>query len=112
LIHRCGIGQARRLCYSGELISADEAHTLGIADKVVADEAFDEQLSQFAELIASKAPLAVQGAKRVINRSQDTALLSGLRLEVEEFLRLFATADREEGMDAFMQKRKPSFTGR
>jgi enoyl-CoA hydratase len=112
LIHRCGIGQARRLCYSGELISADEAHTLGIADKVVADEVFDEQLSQFAELIASKAPLAVQGAKRVINRSQDTALLSGLRLEVEEFLRLFATADREEGMDAFMQKRKPSFTGR
>jgi enoyl-CoA hydratase len=112
LIHRCGIGQARRLCYSGELISADEAHTLGIADKVVADEAFDEQLSQLAELIASKAPLAVQGAKRVINRSQDTALLSGLRLEVEEFLRLFATADREEGMDAFMQKRKPSFTGR
>ncbi|MFN9917376.1 MAG: enoyl-CoA hydratase/isomerase family protein, partial [Pirellulaceae bacterium] len=83
LIHRCGIGQARRLCYSGELISADEAHTLVIADKVVADEAFDEQLSQLAELIASKAPLAVQGAKRVINRSQDTALLSGLRLEVE-----------------------------
>jgi enoyl-CoA hydratase len=112
LIHRCGVGQARRLCYSGELITAEEARVLGIADKVVPDAAFDEQLTQFAELIASKAPLAVQGAKRVINRSQDTVLLSGLRLEVEEFLRLFASADREEGMDAFMQKRKPSFTGR
>jgi enoyl-CoA hydratase len=112
LIHRCGIGQARRLCYSGELVSADEARVIGLADKVFPDTAFEEQLTAFVELIASKAPLAVQGAKRVINRSQEAALLAGLRLEVEEFLRLFGTADREEGMEAFMQKRKPSFTGR
>jgi enoyl-CoA hydratase len=112
LIHRCGIGQARRLCYGGELLSADEARVIGLADKVFPDAAFDEQVSAMAELIASKAPLAVQGAKRVINSSQNTSLLSGLRLEVEEFLRLFGTADREEGMDAFMQKRKPTFTGR
>jgi enoyl-CoA hydratase len=112
LIQRCGIGQARRLCYGGELLSADEARVVGIADKVFPDAAFDEQVAAMAELIASKAPLAVQGAKRVINSSQNTSLLSGLRLEVEEFLRLFGSADREEGMDAFMQKRKPTFTGR
>lgn len=112
LIQRCGIGQARRLCYSGELISAEEARLIGVADKVLPDSAFDEQLAAFVELIASKAPLAVQGAKRVINRSQEAALLAGLRLEVEEFQRLFGTADREEGMDAFMQKRKATFTGR
>jgi enoyl-CoA hydratase len=112
LIQRCGIGQARRLCYSGELISAEEARVIGVADKVFADSVFDEQLTEFVELIASKAPLAVQGAKRVINRSQEAALLAGLRLEVEEFQRLFGTADREEGMDAFMQKRKATFTGR
>jgi hypothetical protein len=112
LIHRCGIGQARRLCYTADLLSASEAHTIGLADKIFPEAQFFEQVQTLAELIASKAPLAVQGAKRVINRSQDTALLSGLRLEVEEFLKLFGTADREEGMDAFIQKRKPSFTGR
>lgn len=112
LIHRCGVGQARRLCYTGELITAEEARIIGLADKVFPDASFDEQVAAMAELIASKAPLAVQGAKKVIHRSQDTSLLSGLRLEVEEFLRLFATADREEGMAAFIQKRKPDFTGK
>jgi enoyl-CoA hydratase len=112
LIHRCGIGQARRLCYTADLLSATEALSIGLADKVLSDAQFFEQVQALAEGIASKAPLAVQGAKRVINRSQDTTLLSGLRLEVEEFLKLFGTKDREEGMDAFLEKRKPNFTGR
>jgi enoyl-CoA hydratase len=100
------------LCYTADLLSASEAFTIGLADKVFSDAQFFDQVQALAELIASKAPLAVQGAKKVINRSQETTLLSGLRLEVEEFLRLFGTADREEGMDAFLQKRKPAFTGR
>ena len=65
-----------------------------------------------AASIASKAPLAVKGAKKVINKAQEALLLSGLRLEVEEFIRLFASADREEGMSAFLQKRPAQFTGR
>jgi enoyl-CoA hydratase/carnithine racemase len=66
----------------------------------------------WARMIGAKAPLAVQGAKRVINRAQEALLLSGLRLEVEEFLTLFESADRSEGMQAFLEKRKPVFTGR
>jgi enoyl-CoA hydratase/carnithine racemase len=93
-------------------VSGSEAYAIGLADKVIPDAQFLDQVQSIAEGIANKAPLAVQGAKRVINHSQDTALLSGLRLEVEEFLRLFGTADREEGMDAFLEKRKPTFTGR
>lgn len=112
LIQRCGIGQTRRLCYSGELITAAEALSIGVADKVIPDGSFEEQVMAFADLITSKAPLAVRGTKKVINRAQETVLLSGLRLEVEEFLRLFATADREEGMAAFLEKRKANFTGR
>jgi enoyl-CoA hydratase/carnithine racemase len=54
----------------------------------------------------------VQGVKRAVNQAADTILLSGLRREVEEFLRLFASADREEGMLAFLEKRPPKFTGR
>lgn len=112
LIQRCGIGTARRLCYTGELISADEGRTVGLVDKVVSDECLMAEARNWASMIGSKAPLAVKGAKRVINRAQESLLLSGLRLEVEEFLTLFESADRSEGMQAFLEKRKPAFTGR
>lgn len=112
LIQRCGIGTARRLCYTGELIGADEARMVGIADKVVPDAQHMDEVKKIATTIASKAPLAIKGTKKVINRAQESLLLSGLRLEVEEFLKLFGTADREEGMDAFHQKREAKFTGR
>jgi enoyl-CoA hydratase len=112
LIQRCGIGAARRLCYTGELVSAEEARMLGLVDKVVSDECLMQEAKNWAAMICSKAPLAVQGAKRVINRAHESLLLSGLRLEVEEFLRLFESADRAEGMEAFLQKRKPVFKGR
>lgn len=112
LIHRCGVGTARRLCYTGELLSAEEARLVGAVDKVVPAANLLEEARNWAKLIASKAPLAVRGTKRVIRTSQETALLSGLRLEVEEFLSLFSSADREEGMSAFLEKRAPKFTGR
>ncbi len=112
LIQRCGIGAARRLCYTGDLISAEEGRLLGLVDKVVSDECLMQEAKHVAATIASKAPLAVQGAKRIINRAHESLLLSGLRLEVEEFLKLFESADRSEGMEAFLQKRKPVFTGR
>jgi enoyl-CoA hydratase len=112
LIQRCGIGTARRLCYLGELIAADEARLLGIVDKVVPPERLMEEARAWATAIAGKAPLAIKGTKRVITHSQEAILLQGLRLEVEEFLRLFASADREEGMTAFLQKRPARFTGR
>ena len=65
-----------------------------------------------ANLIAQKAPLAVQKAKTVIRQSQEGALNAGLRLEVEGFLSLFATEDRAEGMNAFLQKREAKWQGR
>jgi enoyl-CoA hydratase len=112
LIHRCGVGTARRLCYTGELLSAEEARSVGAVDKVVPASTLMDEARNWAKSIASKAPLAVRGTKRVIRTSQETALLSGLRLEVEEFLSLFGSADREEGMTAFLEKRSPKFTGR
>lgn len=112
LIQRCGIGAARRLCYTGELVTAEEARAIGLADKVIPDTQLTDEVKKLATTIASKAPLAVKGAKKVINRAHESLLLSGLRLEVEEFLRLFQTRDREEGMDAFIEKRAATFTGR
>ena len=112
LLQRCGIGATRRLCYTGDLIGADEARVIGLADKVVPDAKLIDEVKKMATTIASKAPLAVKGAKKVINEAHQSLLLSGLRLEVEEFLKLFTTADREEGMTAFLQKRPATFTGR
>jgi len=112
LIQRCGIGTARRLCYTGELITAEEGRALGVVDKVAPPERLLEEARTWATLIAAKAPLAVKGTKEVIRRSQEGTLLAGLRLEVEEFLTLFGSADREEGMQAFLAKRPAKFTGR
>jgi enoyl-CoA hydratase len=112
LIQRCGVGTARRLCISGELISADEGFQIGLVDKIAEPAEFEAAVKKFAETIASKAPLAVQGAKSLIRESQETMLLSGLRLEIEKFLELFSSVDREEGMNAFMQKREAKFVGK
>ncbi len=112
LLQRCSIGTVRRLVYGGEIIGAQEALQLGIVDKVVEAQDFEQKLTEFSELVASKAPLAVQGAKRVIREYQESHLLGGLRKEVEMFLELFGSADREEGMQAFLQKRKADFVGK
>jgi enoyl-CoA hydratase len=111
LIQRCGIGAARRLCYTGELITADEGFTIGLVDRVVEAAELKGAVAAMANLIAQKAPLAVQKAKSVIRQSQEGLLNSGLRLEVEGFLSLFGTADRAEGMEAFLQKREPKWRG-
>lgn len=97
---------------TGERLSAADARALGVVDLVFPDGEFRSEVEKLAATIASKAPLAVQGVKRAINRACEGMLLAGLRHEVEEFLRLFGSADREEGMAAFLEKRPPSFTGR
>lgn len=112
LIARCGIGVSRRLCYTAELASASEALAIGLVDRVVQADLLTEEARKLATLIASKAPLAVQATKKVIRVSEDPRLLPGLRHEVQEFLALFATSDREEGMEAFLTKRPARFTGR
>lgn len=112
LIQRCGIGAARRLVLTGDMIDAAEALRMGLFDQVVPAAELATVTRAMADRIASKAPLAVKAAKRVIRQSQETLLLSGLRQEVEAFLDLFQTSDREEGMAAFMQKRPARFSGR
>lgn len=112
LLRRCGVGATRRLVYSGEIILAEEAYRLGIVDKLVEPGDLSKEVDGFCELIAQKAPLAVDEAKRLLRLSEDRALLGGLQMEVESFLKLFGTGDREEGMSAFMQKREPKFKGK
>jgi enoyl-CoA hydratase len=109
LIHRCGIGATKMLCLSGDIITADEALRLHLVDKIVPAAELLAVTEAFAQKIIEKAPRAVSGAKKVILDAVHTSLTAGLRAEVDEFLRLFATKDREEGMKAFLQKRKPQW---
>jgi len=110
LIHRCGIGAARRLVFGGEIIAAEEAYRLGLVDKLVDAAELDNAVRLFAENIASKAPLAVAGAKAVMREALDSQLLPGLKLEIAEFEELFGSADRREGMQAFIEKRAAKFS--
>ncbi|WKZ56402.1 MAG: enoyl-CoA hydratase-related protein [Bdellovibrionota bacterium] len=112
LIQRCGVGAARYLVYTGELLSADEGLRIGLVDRVVEPAELMTTACGIAKVIASKGPLAVREAKRVIRQSQEMALLGGLRLEVESFVKLFDTKDRVEGMKAFLEKREAKFEGR
>jgi enoyl-CoA hydratase len=112
LIHRCGVGVARRLCLTADLLGAAEALQCGLVDKVVPAADLSAEAALWAKSIAAKAPLAVSEAKRVIREAHEPLLLAGLRKEVESFLNLFSTRDREEGMSAFVEKRAPKWSGR
>lgn len=112
LLQRCGVGTARRMIYSGDMLTAEEARSSGLVDILCESSELMAQARQLARTIASRAPLAVHQAKKVIRRFEEQDLLSGLREEVEAFLKLFETADREEGMGAFLQRRDPVFRGR
>lgn len=112
LIQRCGLGAARRLVLTGDIINAEEALRIGLADKVTPTGEMHPEAMAMAKTIAERGPLAVRTAKEVLRQSQEQQLLSGLRMEIEAFLKTFESYDREEGMLAFMQKRAPQFKGR
>lgn len=112
LLQRCSMGIARRLVYTGEMISAEQAHQFGIVDEVVPDGELLARAEEISSEILKQGPLAVAKAKEVFRQSEEQRMLSGLRLEVEAFLELFKSSDRAEGMAAFLEKRAPHFTGK
>ena len=106
-----GLGKAKELIYTAAVIPAEEALRIGLVNKVVAPEALMDEALALAATIASKAPLAVRYAKEAINRGIETDIETGIAVEASLFGLCFATADQKEGMAAFLQKRKPDFTG-
>ena len=111
LILRTDLSTTKRLVYSGETVSAEEACKLGIVDYLISDDDFESKLNKILKPITSNAPLAVQCAKRVINRTFYEIQEKGLNYEVENFLRLFSSKDSREGISAFIEKREAKFTG-
>ena len=107
-----GKGRAKELLYTGDMIDAQEAYRIGLANKVVAAEELLPAAKAMAQKIASRASVAVQLCKAAVNEGLDTDLETGTAYEAEVFGLCFATADQKEGMAAFVEKRKPQFVGK
>jgi enoyl-CoA hydratase / 3-hydroxyacyl-CoA dehydrogenase len=106
-----GPANAKLLVFTGVPVSAEEAYRLGFVAKVVPADRAREEAGALARTIASRAPLGVRWVKRVIDDGAATTLDEALRLEGESAGRTFSTADRTEGMRAFLERRKPEFRG-
>jgi len=109
-----GPARAKDLILTGRHVAADEAKALGLADRVVADDAVYEEALALAGQFASGAPLALAAAKRAINSGLEVDVATGCQIERLEFAGLFATDDRRIGMESFLADGpgKAAFTGR
>lgn len=106
-----GLRVARELIYSGRHVPADEALRLGLVDRVVPPEEVYAAALAEAERWA-RGPTVAIGAAKAALRAAAAGLEEGLAVERREFLRLFDTRDKTEGMRAFLEKREPRFEGR
>jgi enoyl-CoA hydratase len=106
-----GVGKAKELILLGKTIDAREAQELGLVNKVVEPEAVVEEALSWANKLAENAPVAVSLAKAALNRSVDVDLSSGFDYESEVFGLAFGTEDQVEGMNAFLERRPPEYTG-
>lgn len=106
-----GEGLTMDLVLTGRVIDADEAAEYGLVDHVVPDDELYAKAEELAEMMAEKSPVALEYAKEAVLASNREGLDEGRRTEVELCSLLFATADQEEGAEAFLENREPEFTG-
>jgi enoyl-CoA hydratase len=97
---------------SGEPIDAAEALRIGLVQEVVAADALLPRVREVAARIAQKSPVALAAAREATRAALQTPLAEGLRVETGLYLLAFASADKAEGVRAFLEKRPAQFTGR
>jgi enoyl-CoA hydratase len=112
LTRAVGKYRAMEMVLTGKLITSEEAFAAGLVNKIVPAELLLSEAEHIAALIASKPPVAVRLAKEAILKAFDTTIETGLELERKNFYLLFATEDQQEGMKAFLEKRKPEWKGK
>ena len=112
LVRAVGKFNAMRMLLTGRPITADEAQVMGLVSLVVPDPQVLEEALAMARTIAGMPPLAAQQIKEVVLAGLDAPLETALMLERKANQLLFATRDQKEGMQAFIDKRKPRFEGR
>ncbi|HUW66393.1 MAG TPA: enoyl-CoA hydratase-related protein [Spirochaetia bacterium] len=107
-----GAAKAKEIIFLGDIFDAAVAQNLGLVSKVVRADSLLEEARNLAAKLAAKPAVALSMAKSAINTGMNLDISSALTLEVQSFVTAFASEDRQEGMGAFMEKRKPNFTGR
>jgi enoyl-CoA hydratase len=107
-----GLGQAMRLILSGDRIPVAEAREIGLVDLVFPHEELRAKTLELAARIASKSPLTLKVAKEAVRASERLAIEEGLMWERDLFCLCFSSADKREGVEAFLAKRPAAWTGR
>ncbi len=111
LLRAVGKYRAMRMVLTGEPIDAREALGMGLLSDLVPDGTALERAMDLARTISRMPPLAVRAIKEVMQLGQDVPLETALQLERKAFQLLFATKDQKEGMNAFLEKRAPAYSG-
>lgn len=112
LLRTVGKSMAMQLVLSGEFIGAQQARDFGLVSEVTLPEMSYTRALALAKTIARKPPIAARLAKESLLKAYETTLETGLNLERKAFTLLAATEDRNEGIAAFMEKRRPNFQGK
>lgn len=106
-----GMGKAKELILTGDHIPAEEALRIGLVNQVVSPDQLDAAVEKICHNIAAKSPVALHMAKVALNNGAQADLHTALDIEARCFALCFGTQDRVEGMNAFLEKRKPDFKG-
>lgn len=112
LTRAVGKAVAMEMVLNNRTLTAAEAQSFGLVNRVVPNERCLEEALELAAQIAARAPLAVRLGKEAVNRAEETHLADGIAEERQAFYFLFASEDQKEGMRAFAEKRKPNWKGR
>lgn len=106
-----GYGKAKELIFTGRIVDAKEALEIGLVNKVTKQETLLEECYNIAQMICENAPIAIEQAKKAINKGCEVDIETGLAFETEAYQTCIYTQDRIEGLKAFQEKRKPEYKG-
>jgi enoyl-CoA hydratase len=107
-----GEGKAMEMILTGDIINAQTAYTLGLVNMVVPAADLEAKTMEMANRIAEKSPVALRLAKEAVKLASRSNLDEGLRREVDLFALCFSSEDKDEGVKAFLEKRRPAFKGK
>ena len=111
LLRLAGRAATLELCLGGAPVDAARAHQLGIVNQVLAPEKLEEATMELANRLASAAPLALRGILDCVNTGAECGIGEALEFESTQFGLVFSTSDMREGTRAFLEKRRPEFSG-
>jgi enoyl-CoA hydratase len=107
-----GLMKAKELLLTGRNLKAEEAHSIGLINKIVEPENLTEEVEKLAHEIAAKSSVQTAFIKALVNKGSHIDLNSACALEISYFSTSFSTHDQKEGMKAFLEKRKAEFKGK